>query len=191
MHFPYQTEKEINGWFFGQEGKIYNSLAKIFNNKNIIEIGSYQGLSLSYIENTNNVIYAVEPHIAHFKILQDNIKNFKNKRIKLINSNSEKASKNFPDNFFSMVFIDANHKFESVKNDILIWTKKLKKNSILAGHDYDDFWVGVKGAVDQIIKKENITLSHRVWWTFWDGEKYCKFNEQIKNKFFSKEIKLI
>lgn len=191
MYFEYQTEKEIKGWFYKQEGEVYNYLAKFFVNKNIVEIGSYHGLSLSYIEKTKNLIYAVEPNVNNFKVLQENLKKFKNKKINLINKKSMEACENFPNDFFNMVFIDADHEFESVKNDIIFWTKKLKKNSILAGHDYDNFWIGVRDAVNQTIKKENITLVQRLWYTFWDGKKYCKLTEEIKNKFLFKKFKLI
>lgn len=191
MHFKYQTEKQIKGWFYKKEGEIYNYLAKLFSNKNIIEIGSYHGLSLSYIDKTNNIIYAVEPNFNNFKILKENTRNFKNKRINLINKTSMEACKKFPNEFFNMVFIDADHKFESVKNDIIFWTKKLKKNSILAGHDYDNFWIGVRDAVNEVVKKENIITTQRVWYTFWDGKNYCKLTEEIKNKFLFKKFKLI
>lgn len=189
MYFEYQTEKDINGWFYEKEGQFYNYLANLFVDKNIIEIGSYHGLSLSYIESTKNTIFAVEP-TEHFKILQENISKFNNKKIKIFNEPSMDVCEKFPNEFFSMVFIDANHKFDFVKNDIIFWTKKLKKYSILAGHDYDDFWIGVRDAVNQIVKKENITVVGRIWYTFWDGEKYCKLTEEIKNKFLIKFFKL-
>lgn len=190
MENKYQTEKEINGWFYEHEGQLYNYLAKLFVNKNIIEIGSHQGLSLSYIENTKNTIFGVEPNIKHFKILQENISKFNNKKIKIFNEPSLHVCKKFPNEFFNMVFIDANHDFNFVKNDIVFWTKKLKKYSILAGHDYIYSFMGVVNAVNQIVKKENITVVGRIWYTFWDGEKYCKLTEEIKNKFLIKFFKL-
>jgi len=64
-------------------------------------------------------------------------------------------------NFFStnnikpdMVFIDAGHTYEEVKNDILNWKCLLKHGSLLCGHDYfhpNNPWPGVKQAVDEII----------------------------------------
>jgi predicted O-methyltransferase YrrM len=104
MHFEYQTEKDINGWFYEKEGQFYNYLANLFVDKNIIEIGSYHGLSLSYIESTKNTIFAVEPS-SHFKILQENISKFNNKKIKIFNEPSMDVCEKFPNEFFSMVFI--------------------------------------------------------------------------------------
>lgn len=49
---PYQTNKDINGWFFEYEGQFYNSLISKINNGNILEIGCYHGLSISYIYST-------------------------------------------------------------------------------------------------------------------------------------------
>lgn len=190
--FPYQTEKEINGWFLKNEGKIYYYLTNLFVNKNILEIGSYQGLSLSYIENTKNNIYAIEPNKIHFEILKKNIdKFFKNKKITLFNEFSMDICKKIPDEFFNLIFIDADHSYKSVSDDIIFWTKKLKKYSILAGHDYDNFWVGVRDSVNDIIKKENILLVQRVWYTFWDGKRYCKPTNQIISKYLIKKFKML
>ena len=36
-----------------------------------------------------------------------------------------------------MVYIDAKHDYESVREDISIWYEKLYEGGILAGHDYD------------------------------------------------------
>ena len=56
----FQTNKDINGWFFESEGRFYNSLVSKIKNGNILEIGCFHGLSLSYIYETclkNNNTY--------------------------------------------------------------------------------------------------------------------------------------
>lgn len=43
---------------------------------------------------------------------------------------------NFKDNSLDFVYIDANHEYCQVVNDITAWEKKVKKGGIVAGHDY-------------------------------------------------------
>jgi predicted O-methyltransferase YrrM len=60
----------------------------------------------------------------------------------LIKGFSRDAAKNFKDNSLDFVFIDANHSFEAVIEDIAIWTKKVKPGGIISGHD---FWNSSEG----------------------------------------------
>lgn len=56
----------------------------------------------------------------------------------LIQADSGKAAKFFPDGFFDFVYIDANHFYQAVKNDIFMWWPKVRKGGVFAGHDYVD-----------------------------------------------------
>ncbi|MHA2009882.1 MAG: class I SAM-dependent methyltransferase [Promethearchaeota archaeon] len=40
------------------------------------------------------------------------------------------------DGYFDLVFIDANHDYDHVKEDILLWTPLIKSGGLLIGHDY-------------------------------------------------------
>lgn len=55
------------------------------------------------------------------------------------------AVKEFKDESLDFVYIDANHSFDFVINDINEWGKKVKNGGIISGHDYA---LGVKKAVD-------------------------------------------
>jgi len=46
------------------------------------------------------------------------------------------AAKDFKDESLDFVFIDGNHSFEYVVDDIAAWSKKVRKGGIVAGHDY-------------------------------------------------------
>lgn len=77
---------------------------------------------------------------------------------------SEKASKEFSDGQLDFVYLDAQHHYEAVKQDIALWHPKVRGGGILAGHDYiegrlreGDF--GVKSAVDQFVKLRNLKLN--------------------------------
>ena len=77
------------------------------------------------------------------------------------------ASKKFPREYFHFVYIDANHTYEAVKEDIAVWFPKVKVNGVLGGHDYRrKMFPGVVRAVDEFIKKNKHKLYHKEndWW---------------------------
>ena len=49
---------------------------------------------------------------------------------------SLEAVTDFPDRSLDFVYIDANHNFQNVTNDIVEWSKKVKIGGIISGHDY-------------------------------------------------------
>jgi len=53
----------------------------------------------------------------------------------LIRDRSVAAAKTFPDRFFDLVFIDADHAEEAVMADIAAWYPKVRPGGILCGHD--------------------------------------------------------
>jgi hypothetical protein len=89
-----------------------------------------------------------------YDIFTENMKPL-DKYYKKIRNNSIEASNQFEDNSLDFVFIDASHEYEDVKKDIQTWLPKIKKNGILAGHDYyvgeHDYFPGVKRAVDECL----------------------------------------
>jgi len=54
----------------------------------------------------------------------------------IIRKFSVDASKDFEDGSLDFVYIDAAHDFQSVSNDIAEWSKKVRVDGIVAGHDY-------------------------------------------------------
>jgi predicted O-methyltransferase YrrM len=56
--------------------------------------------------------------------------------IKIINEFSMDAVKRFKDNSLDFVYIDANHEFPYVAEDLFYWSKKVRPGGIVAGHDY-------------------------------------------------------
>lgn len=146
------------------EGQIYNELVSSIKNGKIVEVGSYEGLSLSYIKNAissnNNQCWSVD--ILATKQL---LKNTKKWGINFMHMSSENASSNFEDNSLDLVFIDADHEYESVKKDILLWHPKIKDDGIIAGHDYSldpVHWPGVRKAVDEFFPNK-ITHQELIW----------------------------
>ncbi len=61
----------------------------------------------------------------------------------------------------SMIFIDADHSYEAVKNDIA--QAKTTNPLVIAGHDYDQFNKGVIRAVNEAFGEENVETYGSVW----------------------------
>ena len=76
-------------------------------------------------------------------------------KIHLIIAPSVEAAKRFEAESVDFVYIDANHSYAFVKEDIQAWLPKVKKGGIIGGHDYDwedkehDMELAVKRAVDE------------------------------------------
>lgn len=58
------------------------------------------------------------------------------KNVEFIRKYSIDAIKDFLDNSLDFVFIDGNHTFEYVIEDIAAWEKKVRHGGIVSGHDY-------------------------------------------------------
>lgn len=67
-------------------------------------------------------------------------------------------------NFIDLVFIDANHAYPIVKQDILIWNHKVRQGGVLSGHNYGRKRLpGVKRAVDELFGNELFLGQDEVW----------------------------
>ena len=81
------------------------------------------------------------------------------------------------DESLDWVYIDANHRYEYVKENLEIWTPKVKKGGICAGHDYDNpksqgkGW-NVKKAVDEFVPRYLLNIEGLVWWFQKSVEEY-------------------
>jgi hypothetical protein len=60
---------------------------------------------------------------------------------------SRRAAGLFADDSVDLVFIDAEHTYESVRDDLQAWWPKVRSGGLLAGHDYG--WPGVARAVEE------------------------------------------
>lgn len=85
-------------------------------------------------------------------------------KLKVVRIPSVPASKLFPDNFFDLVFIDAEHEYNAVKSDILNWFPKIKTGGLISGHDYGARKTpDVKHVVDKIFGSRVRTFLDSVW----------------------------
>ena len=54
----------------------------------------------------------------------------------IIRKTSMEAVEDFADESLDFVYIDGNHEFRYIAEDLYEWTKKVKKGGIVSGHDY-------------------------------------------------------
>ena len=77
----------------------------------------------------------------------------------LIKDTSMNAVKRIPDGSLDFVYIDACHAFDYVMEDLINWSKKVKKGGIVSGDDYYHFGgAGVVEAVDAYAKAHKIEV---------------------------------
>ena len=67
---------------------------------------------------------------------EDTIKRSKKHGFKIIKGWSMDAVNQFEDESLDYVFIDGNHDFAHVVEDVSAWSKKVKKGGIVSGHDF-------------------------------------------------------
>lgn len=80
--------------------------------------------------------------------------------VRFIKALSMDAVKEFADESLDFVFIDANHDYEYVVEDIAAWSKKVHPGGLVIGHDYcrnTEFNFGVIEAVDGWCRTHNIS----------------------------------
>jgi hypothetical protein len=82
---------------------------------------------------------------------------------------STEAAKQFKPGELDFVYIDANHSYESVKEDVATWFPKVKPGGILGGHDYEPKFPGVVKAVNEFVSgRSDIKLQSgdKEWWFY-------------------------
>lgn len=122
-----------------------------------VEIGTFKGEFARQILNTwEGILYMVDPwreltegyidisnhanHPTAYLETMQSLRGFEDRGI-MIRALSEQAVDLFEDESLDFVYIDGNHAYDYVKQDIELWYPKVKKGGIVSGHDYI-LWFG-------------------------------------------------
>lgn len=70
---------------------------------------------------------------------------------------SHRAAEHIEDESLDFVYIDGNHAFDYIMEDILLWGRKIRKGGIVSGHDYGI--AGVRRAVDLYAASRGYAIS--------------------------------
>jgi hypothetical protein len=85
-------------------------------------------------------------------------------KVKILRMPSNEAHVHIPNGSLDFCFIDGNHSYEFVKEDIQLYLPKVKKGGLLGGHDYGHVKGGVEDAVNEIFGDDHFTGSNKTWW---------------------------
>lgn len=163
-------EQLPDGWFLPDDIKQYRILVGgLIGGSTFIELGTWLGRSLCSVadiikaknlkviavdtfEGTSNEGHAhdLAKKISIFYGFQNNLKRFGiEDNVTIMQMTTDEAVKKVKGKY-PLIFIDADHSYESIKTDITKWREKLKKGGIISGHDYSPKqWPGVVKAVTE------------------------------------------
>lgn len=80
--------------------------------------------------------------------------------VAVIRQYSKNAAQRFANESIDWIFIDANHGYDAIKEDIQLWWPKVKKGGFLSGHDYNVYpGFGIVQAVNEFLKEQNLYFS--------------------------------
>lgn len=114
------------------------------------EIGVEKGELTEALCRSGLKMYAIDPWLAYedLKVVvsqqtHDTFYEEAKKRLApydctIIRKTSMEAVKDFEDGSLDFVYIDANHSFKYIAEDICEWSKKVKKGGVISGHDYGE-----------------------------------------------------
>ena len=164
--------ENIQGWFTYAE--LFDMMIEKHDNAIFVEIGAWKGKSAVYMGESiktsgKNIMYYVidhfkgnpespahkiDPDIINNTLYDTFIKNISpvSEYIRVIKADSKEACIYFSLKQIDFLFIDGSHTYDAVKQDILLWTPKVK--GVIAGHDY--FFPGVNKAVKEYFPKHKV-----------------------------------
>ncbi len=148
--------KGIDGFFSEDEGRWYARFARVLRGGVFVEIGCWKGRSTSFVgpvcnANGTRLIcvdhfggsndrlgprYATELAASNIEeIFRDNMRAL-GITVELLVEPSRVAAERFAEGSVDRVFLDGSHDGTSVAEDLTEWSKRLRPDGILAGHDY-------------------------------------------------------
>jgi hypothetical protein len=133
-----------------------------------VEVGVFRGeFSQKILDWWDGVLIGVDRYNGgeEFEIMMDairrNMAEIDAGRYKIIVCDSTSGPSKCPSNL-EFVYIDADHSYRQVMNDIRAWYPKIKTGGVLCGHDYG-LETGVKKAIDQFLKGDVVISPCGSW----------------------------
>lgn len=156
---------------------------KLPKNARVLEVGAYVGESALALS-VHGTVFSVDTWIGNehdclkdiikkngytqrslFKSFCKNVGPLLFKSVIPLVGTSRAWADVWPDHDLDLVFIDAEHTYDAVRQDISLWIPKVKKGGIICGDDYypDGNFPGVKSAVDEAFRDLDGVVDTNVW----------------------------
>ncbi len=178
-----RIEREAEGGW-SKYYHVFPGLIKRYNLKIGVEIGVSTGGHSESILRTTDVekLYSIDPWIenpvlhlggrSNYDVLFYRVRSRLAKygeRSVVIRNFSYNVVNQFDDASLDYIFIDGNHHYEAVKQDLEMWYPKLRAGGVMGGDDYATSWPGVPKAVNEFFEKCSISVNQdqqqkRIWW---------------------------
>jgi hypothetical protein len=160
------------GFYYG----VFSDVIKENKFKNCAEVGIGYGFHARHIlENTNvEKLYLIDPMCYYpndgfatdvikyggFELLVNNIKlhlnDYNDKYVWFRQPSISITEEQIPNESLDAVFIDADHSYTAVTQDLEFWWKKLRVGGWLLGDDYNSCHPGTTKAVDEFAIRKNL-----------------------------------
>ena len=142
-----------------------------------VEVGVWEGVfSRSLLSIGKGTVYSVDPWamLPEYKDFTDSTPDeweARHERVKallvpygprsvILRTTSHGCRNSFADGSLDLVYLDANHVYEAITEDIALWWPKVKPGGVLAGHDFTtNPTCGVELAVNEFCAREKLALS--------------------------------
>jgi SAM-dependent methyltransferase len=172
---------KLDGKWVEIPGCSRNDLPEFFIEKGYktgVEVGVFTGEYTEVLAGSGLEIYGVDPWLIYrdygnptaqrkmderYDEAADRLEKYQN--VTLIKETSMDALRRFEDESIDFVYIDGNHHFRYVADDICEWYRKVKSGGAICGHDYAYFksrspWGGCQAreVVDAYVKAFGLKL---------------------------------
>lgn len=139
------------------------------------EVGVEHGMFSYYLLRHSGVqvLYSIDPYQGKFAGFLEDAKTLLSEfgeRSRLVLRTSAEAAKDFvqAQRTVDLVYLDGDHRYRKVAEDIRVWWPLVKPGGLLCGHDYCSAGVGVMRAVDEFAAMTNrqVYITREAWATW-------------------------
>jgi len=139
-----------------------------------VEVGIYRGVHVvELLQRWGGHLMGIDPYIpgsykgldtsekTMMQAFNNTLEYIKEGRFMLSQETSVEAAARFNDKSLDFVYIDAQHDYASVMEDIVAWLPKVKNGGLITGHDFvnwEERDVGVKDAVFDFFRDKGMPL---------------------------------
>lgn len=139
-----------------EAGKFSLEILNVIEPQKLFLIDSWIDVMTGEFKNENEVLRQE----SNYNMLIE--KYYSDEKIKIIRKNLNDAANDIKDQSLDWIYLDASHNYESVKNDLQVWDKKVKNQGIISGHDWTPYPLtkkgvqfGVNRAVFEFVEENN------------------------------------